>query len=77
MDKNLISVMLASCKDSRSCNKFLKDHGITNIRFQCQPKSFYEPRRIYTLRICAADHEYRIIYRSTNLSECIVALGYY
>lgn len=77
MYKELIPEMLTTCTDSRSCNRFLNAHGIHNVRFQCQRKTFHEMRRIYTLRICAADHEYRIIHQSTDLQDCIVALGYY
>lgn len=75
MCSDLTPQMLASCKDSRSCNKVLREHGITKVMFQAIPTR--EPRTMYGLFILGEDHYWREIYRSDKIRDCIIALGYY
>lgn len=75
MRADLIPMMLESCKDSRSCNRFLREHEIHGIQFQAIPSR--EARTIYGLFIRGKDCYWREVYRSTSIRDCITALGYY
>lgn len=75
MRADLIPQMLASCKDSRSANLFLKRNNVKGVMFQAIPTR--EARTIYGLFILGEDHWWREIYRSDKIRDCIIALGYY
>lgn len=75
MVQDLIPQMLATCHDSRSCNRFLREHGIHGIQFQAIRTR--ESRSIYGLFIRGKDCYWREVYRSDSIRDCITALGYY
>ena len=76
MRADLTPQMLGTCRDSRSCNRFLREHGIKGVMFQAIPTP-QEPRTIYGLFILGEDRYWREIYRSDKIRDCIIALGYY
>lgn len=75
MRADLTPQMLGTCRDSRSCNRFLREHGIKGVMFQAIRTR--ETRTIYGLFILGEDHYWREIYRSDKIRDCIIALGYY
>lgn len=74
MMQDLIPRMLESCKDSRSCNKFLREHGFRGVRIHAIPTR--EARTIYGLFVRRDGWDLEV-YRSDSIRDCITALGYY
>lgn len=74
MRADLIPRMLASCKDSRSCNKFLREHGFRGVRIQAIPTR--EARTIYGLFVRRDGWDLEV-YRSDSIRDVITSLGYY
>lgn len=74
MKSELIPQMLASCKDSRSCNKFLREHGFQGVRIHAI--STRESRTLYGLFVRRDGWDMEV-YRSDSIRDCITALGYY
>lgn len=74
MKSDLIPKMLESCKDSRSCNRFLREHEIHGIQFQAIRTR--GSRTIYGLFVRRDGWDLEV-YRSDSIRDCITALGYY
>lgn len=70
------NLMRKNCRDSRTANKFLADHGIKGVRFRSVKKSRLEPRHMYELMVFdhERDHEYKSVCVAPNIFECIYAL---
>lgn len=70
------NLMRKNCRDSRTANKFLADHGIKGVRFRSVKKSRLEPRHMYELMVFdhERDHEYKSVCVAPTISECIYAL---
>ena len=77
MVKELIPDLL-SCKDCRQLNQVLRKAGVHGVMFRTMKKTSTEPRRTYeVLVINKQDCEYKRIYASPSLRECIYMLGIY
>ena len=74
MMQDLIPQMRESCKDSRSCNKFLREHGFRGVRIHAIPTR--EARTIYGLFVRRDGWDLEV-YRSDSIRDVISALGYY
>ena len=77
MTQDFILDMMANCKTTRDCNRYLHKNGIKDTKIHCVRRSFSEPRRTYGLYIFVRDDNpsYRLMYRSTELWEIIFSLG--
>ncbi len=74
MRADLIPRMLESCRNSRFCNKILREHGFRGVRIHAIPTR--ESRTIYGLFVRRDGWDLEV-YRSDSIRDVISALGYY
>lgn len=69
---------LLGCKDCRTLNRFLRESGIRDVKFRTMKKTSTELRRTYEVLVFDhQDFEYKRIYTSLSLRECVYMLGLY
>lgn len=69
---------LLGCKDCRTLNRVLKKAGVHDVMFRTMKKTSTELRRTYEVLVFDhQDFEYKRIYTSLSLRECVYMLGRY
>lgn len=74
---NLFTLMADTCHDTRSANRFFKEHGFGQFRIQAIKRTPLENRRTYGLFIRMADYNYHQLYQSTEFRDIIQAFEFY
>ena len=74
---NLFTLMADTCHDTRSANRFFKEHGFGQFRIQAIKRTPLENRRTYGLFIRMADYNYHRLYQSTEFRDIIQAFEFY